>query len=334
MKVFLTSAYETHTTLDDLQKLAPGDSIKRHQICQDPEEADAILFVENWHLNDYRYKRLHNHPLVWKFPDKVFMVNEVDKPWCALPGLYSSMPKKYFQKNRQVAFGFFSTPNDFVRQIYKPDDTSDRKFLFSFVGAASHRIRKRIMQLSEGHPSVQDTSDFNVWHCNKDAKASVGQNFASVMANSQFVLCPRGIGTSSFRLFEAMQAGRAPVILADQWVAPPCVDWDFAVRIPESDIESIPTILNSLAGESRERGIAARAAWEAAFAPDRVFNTAIDGIESLTESRKLAVKKIYFQDIRKVFIEGQFRFLYAARPVRDRLRDKLLELSPGSAVNS
>jgi len=310
------------------------DTVKHHEVCHSPEEADAILFVENWHLTDYRYKKLLNHPLVWKFPEKTYMVNEVDKPWCALPGLYSSMPKKYFQKTRQIPFGFFSTPNDFVKKIYSSTQYEDPKLLFSFVGALSHRIRKRIMQLSPEICSVQDTSDFNVWHCSKDAKASVGHNFAKVMADSKYILCPRGIGTSSFRLFEAMEAGRSPVIVSDQWVEPDCVDWDFAIRVPENDIETIPERLASIADEAKDRGEAARRAWEQHFAPDRVFNTAIDGIDRLADSRKFASRKIYFQNIRKVMIEGEFRFLYAARPIRDRLKEKLAGWSPGQALNS
>ncbi len=36
---------------------------------------------------------------------------------------------------------------------------------------------------------------------------------------------PRGIGASSVRIFEAMRAGRAPVIISDDWIVPPVGDW-------------------------------------------------------------------------------------------------------------
>ena len=35
-----------------------------------------------------------------------------------------------------------------------------------------------------------------------------------IMHNSMFVLCPRGVAPSSYRIFEAMKAGRVPVIIA------------------------------------------------------------------------------------------------------------------------
>lgn len=326
MKIFLTSAYDSHNTLDVLRNLVPQDSVGEHQVCNSPEEADIILFVENAHFDDYVFKGLRKHPLLQQFPNKVYMFNEVDKPWCALPGLYTSMPKRYFQDNRQVSFGFFKTPNDFVKSIYKPGDTTEREFLFSFVGAISHRSRRHIMDLSQRIPSIQDTSDFNVWHCNPDIKASQGKNYASVMADSKFVLCPRGIGPNSFRLFEAMQAGRTPVIISDQWMEPNFVNWDFAVRIPEHDINTIPEYLGSIADEAIDRGNAARAAWEEFFAPDKIFNSAVDAIGTLKDSRQSIVSRIYLQNVRKIIIDGEQRFLSTARKMRDRLADVTVQM--------
>ena len=88
MKLFLTSAYEVHTMLDALLAYAESDVVRHHQICSRPEDADIILFVEDGQFDDYLYKRLSMHTLVKRFPDKTFMYNEVDKPWCCL--LYTS----------------------------------------------------------------------------------------------------------------------------------------------------------------------------------------------------------------------------------------------------
>ncbi len=305
--------------LDVMRQHAARDSVGNHAVVDNAEEADIILFVESAQFDDYLYKQLRQHPLVARYPRKVFMYNEVDKPWCALPGLYGCMPKRYFQSNRQVAFGFVHTPNDFVKSIYEQERDAEREYLFSFVGALSHRCRKHIMALSERTPSVQDTSDFNVWHCSADVKASQGQNFADIMASSHFVLCPRGLGTSSFRLFEAMEAGRAPVIISNQWVAPDCVDWDFAVRIPEHDIQSIPGYLAAIADEAKERGEAARKEWEKTFARDRFFDTAVSSVAVLADSRQRNSSKVYLQNLRKVLVKGEMELTTNARKIRDRV---------------
>jgi len=321
MKIYITSAYSEHPTLDVVTALAKLDTVQAHQLCESPHEADVILFVENAHFDDYLFRRLRADPLVKKYPKKVYMFNEVDKPWAVLPGLYPSMPKNYFQENRQVSFGYFKTPNDFVKDIYKSSSSLERKWLFSFVGAMSHRCRKSVMALSEEMPSIQDTSDFNVWHCSADTKAVHGRHYADIMASSNFVLCPRGLGTSSFRLFEAMEAGRAPVVISNQWVEPDFVNWDFAIRIPEHKIKSIPAHLASIKDEALERGLAARAAWEQYFAPDRIFHSAADAIEQLSYVRHHAKSKVFFQSARKVLIESEIRLLSTARQVRTRFAE-------------
>ena len=319
MKLYLTSAYDVHTVLDAVRVYAESDSVGRHQVCNSPEEADIILFVEDGQFDDYLYKQLRLHTLVKRFPEKTFMYNEVDKPWCVLPGLYCNMPHRFFQPNRQTAFPMLTIPNELVGQIYDPADRAPRKWLYSFVGASSHRCRKSVLALSDRTEAVQDTSDFNVWHSEVDRRLIAERNYADIMADSYYVLCPRGIGTSSYRLFETMQAGRAPVVISNQWVEPPHVNWDFAVRVPESDVEQIPELLQSMASEARDRGDAARAEWESAYAPDRIFNSLADSLAELKESVATDAEPTVLDEARKIFIKHDNNAMTVGRKLRDRL---------------
>lgn len=321
MKLFLTSAYDTHTMLDALRVYAESDMVGRHEICYSAEEADIILFVEDGQFDDYLYKQLQMHTLVKRFPEKVFMYNEVDKPWCVLPGLYCNMPQRFFQRNRQIAFPMLKVPNELVANIYDPEDNSERKWLYSFVGAASHRCRKSVLALAERNPAIHDTSGFNVWDCSPEERLEAERRYADIMSDSMFVLCPRGIGTSSYRLFETMQAGRAPVIIADQWVEPPHVNWDFALRVRESDVHEIPEWLQSRASEARDRGEAAREAWESAYGPAMIFDTIAESVVALTENEDEATESMFLERTRKIIIEQENRATMAARKVRDRLSD-------------
>jgi len=86
------------------------------------------------------------------------------------------------------------------------------------------------------------------------------------------VLCPRGKGPSSWRLFETMRVGRVPVVISDDWVPPPGIDWDsFVVRMPESDVQQIPSVLLGLESEWAERAGRAQQAWENHLSYERVF---------------------------------------------------------------
>lgn len=322
MKLFLTSAYDHHPMLDTLSSMAKLDKIGRHELAESAEEADAILFVENAHFDDYVYKKLARHPLLKQFPNKVFMYNEVDKPYCALPGLYCSMPSRFFHDQRQVAFPYLMTPNRFVPYIHQWQ--VEKRWLFSFVGSASHRIRKDVIALSEVTAGgVKDTSEFNVWDSSERERTSQGMDFAEALAGSHFVLCPRGIGTSSYRVFEAMQAQRVPVVISNHWVEPPHVDWDFLVRVDEKDVHKIPSLLRSMVHEADDRAKAAREAWQLAYAPDVMFDTAAESIGYLLEAQRLRQQSTHWQGIRKLLINGEVRTLETAR----RLREQWLQVA-------
>ena len=281
MKFHLLSAYPNHDSLTAMLSCANNDRVRRHELCDDPEEADVILFVENAQFDDYLYKKLLKHPYIAKYSEKTFMYNEVDQPWCALPGLYCCMPSNRYDSSRQVAFPYLVTPNRFVPQIHRWQ--LRREWLFSFVGAISNPVRKRVAALENVSAGVRDTSEFNVWNSNAAERSSQGLVFAESIARSHFVLCPRGVGSSSFRPFEAMQAARAPVIISDDWVPPPHVEWDFAVFVPESDVEAIPDILAEKVGEAVDRGIAAREAWEMAYSPSVIFDTVAQSLQYLVQ---------------------------------------------------
>lgn len=314
MKILATSAYDTHELLDSFIAMAAKDELGNHTLCNSAEEADVIFFVENTHFDDYLYKKVRQHPLVEQYPEKTFMYNETDKPWSALPGLYCSMPRRFFQQSKQVAFPYIQTPNDFIKDVHKWD--VEKRWLFSFVGSSSHRCRNDVVALNDAGSGVQDTSDFNVWDCTDDAKASVGKHFAQTMAESHFMLCPRGIGTSSYRLFETLEAGRAPVIIANQWVPTPHVNWDFAVRVDERDIKSIPSLLRSISDEAEDRGKAARSAWESAYSPHTLFDTAAESLAWLLEERRYMEANHPIRKIRKVAISADLAITNVARGLR------------------
>ncbi len=314
MKFLLTSAYDKHDMLDVLVDMASKDRIGKHSLCQSPEKADAIIFVEDVHFDDYLFSKLRSHPYVSQYKDKVFMYNEADKPWAALPGLYCSMPTRFFQPGKQIPFPYLDLPNDFIKDVYA--SPVEKRWLFSFVGSASHRCRKEVIKLSENSDGVLDTSDFNVWDCTVSEKASQGNLFAKTMAESHFMLCPRGIGTSSFRLFESMEAGVAPVIISNQWVPPPHVDWSFAVRVNERKIGTIPEVLRAIKDEAADRGQAARAAWESAYAPDVMFDTLGDSIMWLLEEQAFNSENDSTALFRKLIVKTDSMVLNTVKAAR------------------
>ena len=85
-----------------------------------------------------------------------------------------------------------------------------------------------------------------------------------------------------------MRAGRPPVILADDWVAPmgPC--WErFSLRVAETDWRSLPARLEARAADATEMGRLARQQWEEWYAPPVLFHRMVEDCLGIARARRL-----------------------------------------------
>jgi len=280
MRIFVTTAYPDTDPMGTepmatLHRLASAGV--RHSMTENVADADAILFVESSHYTDDPFfARLRHHPLVRQCRDRAFMYNEHDRPWCLLPGLYCSMDLKSYDPRRQTAVRYLRLLNPIVADsgISEPD------VLFSFVGSSHVPLRRRIVALRDPRAIIEDTSSFNAFH--SKGITPEHRHYAKVLACSKFVLCPRGAGTSTIRLFETLKAGRVPVIISDRWVAPLGPNWpSFSLRIAESCVDQIPSIISSNETRWPEMCSAARHAWRDWFSDDVLFDRIGDALETL-----------------------------------------------------
>src|SRR5690606_25712951 len=127
-------------------------------------------------------------------------------------------------------------------------DCSQAPYLFSFIGAPTHPLRESILALD--HPRVRMLRTDASWPKDSQARDAFKKQYADSIHSSRFVICPRGRGPASVRLFEVMQAGRIPVIVSDDWVPPEGPDWSrCSVTVLERDVARIPEILERLEPE-------------------------------------------------------------------------------------
>jgi hypothetical protein len=66
------------------------------------------------------------------------------------------------------------------------------------------------------------------------------------MLESYFALCPRGVGSTSYRFYEAMQLGVVPVLIADEDTRPfrKQIDWE-TCSVFCKNINELPKKLDS-----------------------------------------------------------------------------------------
>lgn len=262
MKIFLTSAYpEERNAIAWLKESAALDPFKVHSLASSPDEADIVLFAETHPAHDIYLLRARFSPLFRKFRAKTFIYQDW---YLALPlsaGVYTGYEK--WPVNFPCASIHYLArrcENDAVAF----NESTERPYLFSFVGSSrTAEMRKRILELKHARAFMRDTGEARAWNMTKAQKDVYEGDYAKVMAQSAFVLCPRGLGPGSYRLFEAMEMGRAPVIISDNWEFPRGPKWEeFSLTVKEQDIAKIPSILEAAEPRALEMGWAARRNWE------------------------------------------------------------------------
>lgn len=188
------------------------------------------------------------------------------------------MPRRWANPFRQRAVAYRTIWNPFVNEYAERRAWRETKWLFSFTGQANVPVRKALLGLQGTRAKVTDSTPLRIYNSPPKQQLEAAQRaYADEILESKFVLCPRGKGTSSFRLFETMALGRVPVILSDQWVAPRGPDWaSFSLRVRERDAGRVPEIIEAAEPRWEQMAAAARAAWEEWFAPDILFHRMVE----------------------------------------------------------
>jgi hypothetical protein len=124
-------------------------------------------------------------------------------------------------------------------------ESKEKTLLASFVGSETHDIRKRMIE------ELKDKSDIYLSTKGWEQQIKIDRlaDFIESSLKSKFVLCPRGYGASSFRLYEAMQLDAVPVYISDRFWLPwqHELNWnEFCIFITEDNIPEIHSILKSI----------------------------------------------------------------------------------------
>jgi hypothetical protein len=296
------------TQLEQFQDLATLDRAGTHAVVDRPEDADLLLFVDV-QFHGWQMRALLDHPLRKRYGERCFVFCDTDRPWCAMPGVYVSMPRGSFDWRWQRPWLYHRSPNVIERR-----PVQDADLLFSFVGGRNHAVRDGILALRHARSVVEDTTGFLFHRTDGPDHATRVHRFQEVLVRSKFVVCPRGHGTSSFRLNETLAAGRVPVIVSDEWVPPPELDWDtFSIRVPERGVHGLPALLEAREAEFEDLARRAAEAYDRQFAPEATFTRVVDLCAEIAGSEPRAA---FSRDRRRYLRWGR---LWAAEQV-GRLR--------------
>jgi hypothetical protein len=278
MQAYLLSAFSgTPTALLWLRESAEQDPFGRHRLVDDADQADVILFAENHAHGDPYCLSVRNHPVYRRFREKCFIYHDDDNAVAVLRGIYPSIRKRDYLVDRCRSGGYIAriAENDSIR--YDPAPRT-RKYVYSFLGEANSAVRSCLLAGTHADGLVRDTTGIRLWQIEPGPmRDRFTVEYAEAILDSQFVLCPAGFGPATYRLFEAMEMGRVPVILSDEWVPPQGPRWDeFSVRVPECRAGEISAILSNYSDRHEAMGRLARRAWEQWFAKPVCFHRLIE----------------------------------------------------------
>ena len=252
MKIF--AVYDYVKTLHDKEIVAKLiDNLRKssdshlHTFTDDINDASVYLFFTTC-VDINEVPLIRKHPLVKRYPGKCFLICDKDISYPVLPGIYAALPRNPLYKYLYVT-GFYLSPTNPYIELYKEQNIKPQ-FLASFQGGLSSRLRQILskvkftknIHLNFVKPQWQDFYSGTGF-------ITSGSNYltkyAELLYESFFVLCPKGNGISSYRLFESLEAGRIPIIISDRFASPVIVkEWiDGPIQIKEKDIRSIENIL-------------------------------------------------------------------------------------------
>ncbi len=243
-------------------------------LTDDGEEAEAIIFE-----ND-KASYIRQTPEYQKWPAKCVVVSECDNPSYFLPGCYASNEICWLGKNRTRTIPYLISqdgfPNPYIKDISME---AARRYVYAFKGGATSWVRKRIFKNPPTHPDVliQESNNYRHWNFETtyaDAKSISQKDYAEILSQSSFFLCPLGVGSSSIRLYEVMQAGRVPVIISDNWKPIEGMKWsEFSIQVPEVNLSHLDRIIRENKHLAPQLGEKAKQTWMEYCAPgaDTVF---------------------------------------------------------------
>jgi hypothetical protein len=246
-----------------------------------------LYFYEYYRLNKHRFPEDYEYiPVFWRAYDyakRAFFAPEglqekldsldSTKKYFTVSSCFSDMPAKLPKRTK-----VFSAANNFEGYdvvpiplaTYQHDKPTGqlKKVRCSFIGLNhTHPCREMMFK------KLRENSDFVFFIRNRKKLFDIASHkmkyspeeykeYIVSICQSEFVLCPRGIGPTSQRLYEVMEIGAVPIYIYDEPFLPyqNSVDWDkLAIMIHESEIGSLSSIVER---KSREEIIQYRKEYE------------------------------------------------------------------------
>jgi hypothetical protein len=302
---------------DYVAKLKSDDPL--HSITDNPKIADVIIHPSNEQIGtsgvSAQLRLLSNEDV------RHFVWDWGDRPTGRMSGFYCSLERSLFDHDRHRTVHYPVPFNEFVEEFPQEDAV----YNFGFVGGLTAGLRNRLFLTLK---PTENKNNSNIKRQGIDfsrvferGESPIKRDYVEFLRKTRFILCPRGYGLGTVRLFEAMKAGRVPVIISDRYTLPKGIDWtNCSIRVTEREIDRIPEILQPHLQNWPAMARSARRNWEDNFSDSRFFGYLTKNLEEILDSLPRVTRGLQFR-----YAVGIASQLTAdrLRPIAGRLRERL-----------
>tara|TARA_R100000664_G_scaffold34234_1_gene55433 strand:+ start:1032 stop:1919 length:888 start_codon:yes stop_codon:yes gene_type:complete len=194
------------------------------------DEADYIVYHDKLDQGIVEYLQYTNKPIIAFFNDD--SCKPISDKIPTNINVFRTSINKSKQKQNEYAMPAWSADflfNGTVHKVTKP--------VISFCGAITDPIRENCINKLENNKKIQ--IDFIIrrafWGGNPH-NLTLRREYIQNIKNSDMVLCCRGAGNFSYRLYETLSCGKIPIIV-DTDLSLPCsdkIDWNkFIITTPD-----------------------------------------------------------------------------------------------------
>ena len=178
-----------------------ADSIRNHDCVGSPENADLILFAELADDKGFLQDLIEADPVFRAHREISVMFNPRMKAPPKLPGIYGSALRSWCSPGHAVTSHYLETALE--RDHIQSMPLSEANYLYSFCGSSrTWTGRSKILRLQDDQALLIDSDAAPA-----ASRSDYEKRYVNSLRQSRFVLCPRGIGPASLRLFEVLRAG-------------------------------------------------------------------------------------------------------------------------------
>lgn len=275
---------------------------------KNPELADVILVHEENSFKTWRYiDELQEDKIIGQYPHKTYTINTDDCATGLLKGIYTSITKNRYNSKLHKVAPYYNYPNKYIEPETKHNVlTRDKGKIATWRGntKSNKKLRCKIIEtFSKDSDFVLETTDSWLNHNDQEQL-----HYKELMVKGKFSLCPAGWAPVSFRIYESMMLGIAPVIISNQYVYPNGPDWsNCSIRVSEREVKNLKNILKIHENNFKQIGLNALNEWNEFFNGEKMieyyakelvdcFESNLNNISREMEISRWRSKEMYFSN--------------------------------------